>query len=264
MSQTKRGAMGKVVHFELFAEDAGRLVDFYTKVFGWDVSAWEGPFEYHLVSTGPRSAAGIDGAIAPFGSAGDQRVVVTVDSADIDSDSEKVLAAGGAAVTEKQAIPGTGWMRYFRDPSGLVFGIMQADRAAGIPEGVIPPAEEAAADPWEQVGERLREFGATLSTAVQEAAGSPQAQRLREQAEKAAVSIGEASKTAADKARPHVITALDRVSAELGELATRLRTQRAEAEGEPGEGETATGSAGESVGAGGETGTAADTDAPAE
>jgi hypothetical protein len=66
---------------------------------------------------------------------------------------------------------------------------------------------------------------ARSSASLTSAANSPQAQRLREEAERAATSIGEASRTAADKARPHVITALDRVSEELGSLATRLRRE---------------------------------------
>jgi predicted enzyme related to lactoylglutathione lyase len=233
--------MSRVVHFELFAPEPGALADFYRNVFGWEISAWEGPFEYQLVSTGPAGDMGIDGAIAPFGDAGDQRTVVTIGVGDIGATAEKVFAAGGSAVTEKNAVPGIGWQRYFRDPSGLVFGVLQPDRTAGIPIGMVRTPEEQSRDAWADVGDRLREFGTTIGTVVNEAAASPQAQRAREQAEKAATAIGEASRQAADRALPHVVTALDRVSMELGELAARLRRERDQqaeppAGGEPGGG----------------------------
>lgn len=209
--------MGRVIHFELFGDEPGKLADFYRALFGWKVESWGGPLEYYLASTGPREAAGIDGAVAPFGSAGDQRTVMTVDVDDLDAVVERAVAAGARVVNEKQQVPGVGWQAYLADPSGLVFGILQAERAAGV----------AATEPhaWSEVGERLREFGTTLGQVVSDTASSAQAQRLREQAEKAATSIGEASRSAADKARPHVIGALERVGQELGELANRMRKE---------------------------------------
>jgi predicted enzyme related to lactoylglutathione lyase len=206
--------MGRVVHFELFGDEPGKLADFYRTVFGWQIESWNGPFEYYLTSTGPRDAAGIDGAIAPFGSAGDQRTVVTVDVDDIDAALGRAVAAGARVVTEKQEIPGVGQQAYLTDPSGTVFGVLEAVQAA--------PSQAPSGDAWAEVGERLREFGTTLGAVVSDTVSSPQAQRLREQAEKAAASIGEASRTAADKARPHVVSALERVGQELGELAERL------------------------------------------
>jgi uncharacterized protein len=235
--------MGRVVHFEIFTADVEREVAFYRSVFGWDISTWGGPSEYHLVGTGPSDAVGINGGIAPVGSAADQRVAFAVSVADVDEAVARAVAAGATVALPKAEIPGVGWNAYLVDPSGLIFSVMsplpKAEGAmtaegeapsAAAPAGEAGGGERSAADAWNEVGERLREFGQTLGAAVTETASSAQGQRLREQAERAAASIGEASKTAADKARPHVVSALERVSIELGDLAGRLRR-----EPEPGE-----------------------------
>jgi len=203
--------MGRVVHFELFDEQPQRLVDFYRAAFGWDISTWGGPDEYYLATTGPQEDVGINGAITPFGSAGRQPVVLTIDVENLGEAIASVIAAGGEAVSERQEIPGVGTFAYMRDPGGLVFGIMQASE------------EAAAGASWDEVGERLRELGASLARVVGESTSSPQAKRVREEADRAAASVREAGRQAADRARPHIVAALDRVSSELDQLAARLR-----------------------------------------
>ena len=131
--RTPRGgrSSGRVVHFELFAENAAQAAEFYRDVFGWDIQTWGGPFEYWLVDTGPQEEPGIGGAIAPPGVAGDQSVVVTVEVSDLDGTLERLVAAGGRALTAKAPIAGVGWQAYAADPSGLVVGLLQPDEAAG-------------------------------------------------------------------------------------------------------------------------------------
>jgi uncharacterized protein len=218
--------MGRVVHFELFSGEPSALVDFYRTAFGWEITDWQGDFEYHMASTGAEGTIGINGAIAPNGAAGNQPVVLTLGVDDIDAAAAAVLAAGGSAVTEKNTIPGVGLQQYFKDPSGAVFGVLQPDMSGMQAPAASAACAEGTADQWTEVGDRLKEIGVTIGQVVQDAADSPQGKQLREQAEKAAGAIGEASRTAADKARPHVITALDRVSIELGELAAKLRAGR--------------------------------------
>ena len=50
-------AMGRVVHFEIHADDPERAVKFYRGVFGWDVTKWDGPVDYWLVDHGARLRA---------------------------------------------------------------------------------------------------------------------------------------------------------------------------------------------------------------
>lgn len=207
--------MGRVIHFEVFGDDTQGLARFVERAFGWSAQAWEGSNdEYVLVGTG--TGEGIDGAIAPPDLPG-SGVVLTVATADLDADLARAQEAGGSVLVPKREIPGIGEHAYVTAPGGTVFGLLQpSPRMTEVPGG----ADER--DPWSDVGERLREFGSTLGQALSDTAG-PQAQRMREHAQRAAVTIGDASRQAADKARPHVATALDRVSVELGGLAERLR-----------------------------------------
>ncbi|MFY9710328.1 MAG: VOC family protein, partial [Candidatus Cybelea sp.] len=55
--------MARVNHFEIHSADPQAAAKFYTDVFGWKISKWDGPMDYWLVSTG--EGPGIDGGIVP-------------------------------------------------------------------------------------------------------------------------------------------------------------------------------------------------------
>jgi predicted enzyme related to lactoylglutathione lyase len=46
---------------------------------------------------------------------------------DVDKVIGEIEKQGGKIVNPKHAVPGVGWLAYFKDPEGLLFGIMQAD-----------------------------------------------------------------------------------------------------------------------------------------
>lgn len=115
--------MPRVVHFEIPAEDPDRAVDFYEKVFGWEIEKWEGG-EYWLVSTGPLEEPGINGAIMPKEKGNDVvRNTITVDS--VEDFIKKIKSAGGKMLSEKTEIPGIGDWALFQDTEGNISGILQ-------------------------------------------------------------------------------------------------------------------------------------------
>jgi len=57
--------MGRVIHFEIHAEQPQRAIEFYTKVFGWKFDHWPGPQDYWLITTGSAEQRGIDGGLVP-------------------------------------------------------------------------------------------------------------------------------------------------------------------------------------------------------
>ncbi len=120
--------MPRVVHFEIMAEDPERAVKFYQNVFGWRVQKWEGPEDYWLVNTGSGDEMGIDGGIGK--SRGPALTVNTVDVASVDEISEKILQHGGKVALPKMAVPGVGYLAYFQDSEGIVFGVMERDESA--------------------------------------------------------------------------------------------------------------------------------------
>lgn len=128
--------MPRVIHFEIHAEDPPRAVKFYSELFGWQFTKWDGPHEYWLIKTGDASAPGIDGGLfqrmgpAPAANQAVSAYVCTVDVANVDVFAAKVGTLGGTIVVPKMAIPGVGWLTYAHDTEGNIFGMMQADQNA--------------------------------------------------------------------------------------------------------------------------------------
>jgi hypothetical protein len=121
--------MGRVVHFEIHADDLDRAEAFYTGVFGWEVHKFDGPVDYRLLNTGPNNEAGIDGALTERRLSGDGDGVIayvcTVQVEDIAATEAKIKEAGGEQVVDRQEIPEVGQLSYFKDTEGNIFGAMQ-------------------------------------------------------------------------------------------------------------------------------------------
>ncbi len=115
--------MARPVHFEIFANDPQAAAAFYRDVFGWEISAWEGPQSYLLVNTGPQESMGINGGIAQRSMP--QPVINTVAVESLDAAMAKVKAAGGKTVQGPNEIPGIGRHAYCADPEGTLFGLLQ-------------------------------------------------------------------------------------------------------------------------------------------
>jgi predicted enzyme related to lactoylglutathione lyase len=123
--------MARVVHFEIHAENPERAIKFYSTIFGWEFSKWEGPADYWLIKTGPANEPGIDGGLVRRQGTLDGTAVIayvcTLDVKSLDDCIAQVLKSGGQIVFEKQPVPGVGWLAYAKDLEGNIFGMMQAD-----------------------------------------------------------------------------------------------------------------------------------------
>jgi len=117
------------VHFEIVADDADRISNFYKTVFGWKVQKWDGPMDYWFLMTGDEKESGIDGAFGMRQSE-DDAVVNTIDVSSIDETVKKIEENGGLIVRPKSVIPGVGYLAYFKDTEGNLWGIMQSDSNA--------------------------------------------------------------------------------------------------------------------------------------
>jgi predicted enzyme related to lactoylglutathione lyase len=122
--------MNRPIHFEIPAEKPERAIEFYEKVFGWKFEKWDGPAEYWIIRTG-ESTPGIDGGLMTRRDPA-QPCVNTMDVADLDATVGVVEGAGGQCVVPKMPVPGVGWLAYFKDTEGHIFGAMQADPTAKL------------------------------------------------------------------------------------------------------------------------------------
>ncbi len=121
--------MSRPVHFEIPAVDPERAIAFYSAVFGWTFHKWDGPAPYWLISTGPNDGPGINGGLMPQMHP-NQPCVNTMGVENLDATTAAVIANGGLNVVPKMAVPGVGWLAYFKDLDGHIFGAMQSDPAA--------------------------------------------------------------------------------------------------------------------------------------
>lgn len=123
--------MGRIVHFEIHADDPQRAVDFYTQVFGWSVSRM-GDMDYWLLATGDE-APGIDGAILPRQGPRPEvgapvvGAVNTVQVDDLDATLAAALERGAVMALDKMPIPGVGTVAYLLDPEANVVGVLQPE-----------------------------------------------------------------------------------------------------------------------------------------
>ena len=121
---------GRVVHFEIPADDPARAQDFYRSVFGWDINSMP-DMGYALVTTtetddqgAPTEPGAINGGMlrrehpvtAP---------VITIEVDDIDATLNDVEARGGNTVQPKAAVAGMGFAAYFTDSEGNLMGLWQ-------------------------------------------------------------------------------------------------------------------------------------------
>jgi predicted enzyme related to lactoylglutathione lyase len=128
--------MPRVVHFEIHASDPERAVKFYTTLFGWEITKWDGPSDYWLVRTGSPDQRGIDGGLLRRHGPGPAEMqavnsfVCTVDVPNVDDYFAKAQSAGGTVALPKMLIPGVGWLAYVKDTEGNILGMMQMDAGA--------------------------------------------------------------------------------------------------------------------------------------
>jgi predicted enzyme related to lactoylglutathione lyase len=125
----------RVAHFEIHAENPERAVEFYTKVFGWEITKWEGgQMEYWMVMTGKRDEpGGINGGLmrrrgpAPDDGAPMNGFVCTMIVDSYDDIHAKIMEHGGSVALPKMALMGMAWQGYYKDTEGNIIGIHQPD-----------------------------------------------------------------------------------------------------------------------------------------
>lgn len=118
--------MLRFVHFDISAAEPERAVKFYADVFGWEITKWDGPMDYWLVTTGPDNEPGINGGIA-MRKDPSERVTNTIDVPSVDEFIEKITQAGGKVIAPKMPIQGVGYFALCLDTEGNPFGIMEED-----------------------------------------------------------------------------------------------------------------------------------------
>ncbi len=126
--------MGRVVHFEIHAENPERAIAFYKDLLQWEFTKWEGPFPYYLIKTGPDGQPGINGGMMQRKSGvqgeGVNSYVCTAQVDNLDESLAKALKIGAALALPKMPVPGVGWLAYIKDTESNILGLHQFDPTA--------------------------------------------------------------------------------------------------------------------------------------
>jgi predicted enzyme related to lactoylglutathione lyase len=123
--------MGRVIYFDIAADDADRAIKFYEGVFGWEIRPAGGLLDYWLVKTGADKEPGINGVLS-LREAAWQRITCFVDVESLAETLTKVAAKGGRIVQPKTVIPGVGYIAACKDTEDNVIGIMERSQIAGF------------------------------------------------------------------------------------------------------------------------------------
>lgn len=126
--------MNPVIHFEMPAQDRKRMVNFYTKAFGWKTEQLGADMgNYVVVNTTENDANGRPKAGGTINGGFYQRtddpmthypsVVIGVD--DIHAAMKKVKEAGGKVIGEPMPIPGVGTFISIIDTEGNRVSMLQ-------------------------------------------------------------------------------------------------------------------------------------------
>ena len=125
--------MSPVVHFEMPAKDRKRVVDFYSKVFGWNMQQFGAEMgNYLMAQTTETDVQGmvqtkgaINGGFFDFKDEDGFRVPhVVISVEDIQKSIEDVKTSGGVVTGEIMDIPGVGKYISFKDSEDNIVGML--------------------------------------------------------------------------------------------------------------------------------------------
>ncbi|HEX9350906.1 MAG TPA: VOC family protein [Gaiellaceae bacterium] len=125
---------GKLVHFEVPADDTRRALAFYGQLLGWSFRDMEGPIEYHMTQLSEDMAGAIHRADQGGGIPG---IFVYFDVDDITESAQRVRELGGKA-EEPGPVPRMGWYAKCTDTEGNHFGLWQSDPSAPAGNAASP------------------------------------------------------------------------------------------------------------------------------
>jgi predicted enzyme related to lactoylglutathione lyase len=117
-----------VVHFEIIGQDARKLQQYYSELFGWEINA-ENPMQYGIVSREGNvnsDGAGIGGGVGvgPEGYPG--HVTFYVGVPDVEAALARAESLGGTRVMgPSQPMEGLE-IGLFNDPEGHVIGVVKS------------------------------------------------------------------------------------------------------------------------------------------
>ena len=111
-----------IVHIEISTTDLKKAEKFYSQLFNWKITGWEGSSDYLMFETGKEPGGGIQ-KVDKVNPGDGVLIYVMVD--DIEKTLSKAKELGGKIVKEKTEIPNVGWFGLLSDLDGNTIGIFK-------------------------------------------------------------------------------------------------------------------------------------------
>jgi predicted enzyme related to lactoylglutathione lyase len=102
-------------------------MQFFNIVFGWHFTQL-GEEPYWVAFSGDEKTTGINGAVT-FSTEHQQPIINSIQVDNMETAFSRITSTGGTVLKDKMAVPGVGWMSYFKDPDGNIHGIWQEDKS---------------------------------------------------------------------------------------------------------------------------------------
>lgn len=119
--------MPRISYLDFSADDLGRAVNFYSKVFGWQINKWDGPEEYWQIKTGESNEPGIDGGLSKRERIGEWTTPF-INVTSIDQYVSKIESNGGKIIQPKTPIPSIGYTLLFKDTESNAVGLFEENK----------------------------------------------------------------------------------------------------------------------------------------
>jgi predicted enzyme related to lactoylglutathione lyase len=119
---------GKIVWFDLYAEDVERAANFYTNVLGWTITPMFGNPDMRIIATNDGEQIGMvmkrEAPTAADGSSPNTTAYIAVES--FKGSFQAASALGGEALVQPEFIPGddVNGFAFIKDSEGNIIGIV--------------------------------------------------------------------------------------------------------------------------------------------
>jgi predicted enzyme related to lactoylglutathione lyase len=111
-----------VMRWQILTPNVDKAADFYTSLFGWEVSR-DNLLRYAMVDTG--SERGVPGGIWPAPPEAPSFVQLFVEVEDCGAYVAKAQTLGASTLMPPQSLPDGDVMAILKDPCGVSFGVFQ-------------------------------------------------------------------------------------------------------------------------------------------
>ena len=120
-----------VVFFEVLGKDGQALRDFYSALFGWQITTPPGPMDYGMVAK--EGESGIEGGIGTAPDSGNGCTTFYVRADDPQAVLDRAAELGGSTVLAPTELPAGGVKALVADPEGHTIGLWKAAEDMAAP-----------------------------------------------------------------------------------------------------------------------------------